>query len=150
MKRKVLPIGTTVIVHTVVDNPVNYRTGVKPLTEIKLNPPVMGQIVGGTYLAVGEYHKPTYSSYNYLDDDDQAYVVVDKMVFVYLVRLGFTNKPIKVLPEEVIKYHPFGFDSLFELPFRKSQKVKWSEKDRAYLRDVMKSVPRDSKGRWLK
>jgi len=149
MKRKILPIGTVVIVHTAVDNPVNYRIGLKPLTEINLNPPVMGQIVGGTYLAVGEYHIPSYSSDSYLEDD-APYIAVDKMVFVYLVRLGFTNKPVKVLPKEVIKYQPFGFDFLFELPFRKAQKVKWSEKDRAYLRDIMKSVSRDSKGRWLK
>lgn len=149
MKRKVLPIGTVVIVHTAVDNPVNYRTGLKPLAEIKLNPPVMGQIVGGTYIAVGKYYSPTYSSYDYLDDDG-AYVIVDEMVFVYLVRLGFTNKPIKVLPKNIEVNYFIPLKNFSPIPYRKAQKVKWGEKDRAYLRDVMKSVPRDSKGRWLK
>lgn len=149
MKRKVIPIGTTVIVHTAVDNPNNYVSMYKPITEIKFDPPVIGKIVGGTYMATGEYHPASYYQSGWGDDGDPAYIAVDKMVFVYLVRLGFTNKPIKVLPKDVIDYYPFN-SFLFVLPFRKAKNVKWNKKDRTYLREIMKDVPRDSKGRWVK
>ena len=68
------------------------------------------------------------------------------VVFVYLVRLGFTNKPIKVLPEDVRVVPMEGFP----IPFRKNKKVEWDKRSKDELRQIMSTVLRDAKGRWLK
>jgi hypothetical protein len=142
MKKTFLPIGTGVVVYKKVDNPTDYRTGLKSLKVTNLDLPVDGQIVGGTYMALGKYNAGSYHPSSY----GPAYVSVDSMIFVYLVRLGFTNKPIKV------RFEDLQIDNIYphSLPFRYAKKYEWTEKDKQFMRDMMKGAPRDSKGRWIK
>lgn len=59
----------------------------------------IGQIVGGTYLSEGECKQDTVTHRSATGFRDRF--TATKKIFVYLVRCGFINKPIKVLPEDI-------------------------------------------------
>jgi hypothetical protein len=159
MKTKYFPIGTSLVVtkkmvikyvRNITQN--YYR---RTLIPELLPKEEIGQVVGGTYIQEGkvvsehEGHLFDGNDYqpSYLDTEKTNFVHLDteKTNFVYLVRLGFTNKPIMVLPEYAKRADYLSF-----IPFRFRKKYEWSQKDREIQRDEMKSVKRDSKGRWVK
>jgi hypothetical protein len=126
------------------DYPNDIRT---PLSH-KLEKPIIGQIVGARMKFLGKFVSGGY--------DDQSYLAVSGSIIVWLVRDGYLNKPYEVLEEDVELHHDtheecFRFTHAKDpkLPWRKTN-MTWTESDKADLRKLMKDVPRDSKGRWLK
>lgn len=100
---------------------------------------IEGYIVGGSYIKEGiiEY------------DSDYISFKHTKTVFVYRVSVGFINKPILVLPEQI------SFKHVQDNPtYSKFVAQRWTDRERELLsrdmKDIMKDWPRDAKGRWMK
>jgi hypothetical protein len=106
----------------------------------KTHKPIIGQIVGAKRKFMGQYKPGGY--------DDQAYLSVSSSVIVWLVRDGYLNKPYEVL-EEDIELQEVVQNTFKKIPWRKTN-MAWDDSDKAELRKLMKDIPRDSKGRWLK
>jgi len=159
--KKFYPIGTVVKVKSVIT--MGYIESVgntqKKIERVIIkepeiiNKPFTGIIVGGAYVMEGEvgigghYDSDTHYA------PEPNYLIVSKTLFVYLVRRGFTNKPLMVLPKDLNFENPLlAFYSSYSprIPFRFSRKTERSEENKARLREDMKSVPRDAKGRWRK
>jgi hypothetical protein len=125
------------------DYPNNVRT---PLSQ-KLEKPIIGQIVGARMKFLGKFVSGGY--------DNQSYLAVSGSVIVWLVRDGYLNKPYEVLEEDVelLTYEYWAqctkLIGKINLPWRKTN-MTWTDSDKADLRKIMKDVPRDSKGRWVK
>lgn len=115
------------------DYPNNIRT---PYIQ-KLEKPIIGQIVGARMKFLGEHVPGGY--------DNNAYLKVRSSLWVWLVRDGYLNKPREVMDECVETYR----GSYPKLPWRKTN-MTWTQSDKEDLRKIMKDVPRDSKGRWIK
>jgi hypothetical protein len=125
IKNNHLPIGTHVIIHRIAKTsrsgdmkifhtiPVGAFGGQNPNERSGIS----GVIVGGTYLYEGELQ--------YEDEGEFLIpqgILISSSRFVYLVRGGFTNRPIKVLPEDLavdksVKY--WKGISATGIPFRK-------------------------------
>ena len=138
-----IPLGTPVIFGEHCE-PGYTKENERVIFKKKLDTDKIGVIVGGTFIVEG---KGVRSSSAY-DDYSPGYIYDIKKVFVYLVRLGFTNKALKVLPKDISAHYPFN--DYYPAPWLCAERYKWTEKDKECQRDIMKSVPRDSKGRWLK
>ena len=100
-----------------------------------------GYIVGGSYLKEGDIMNNGY--------EEGISFKATKTVFVYKVLPGFTNKPIFVLPEQIVYKH------IQDNPVRcRFRAVAWTDKDREMLSEYMKTEmgdwPRDAKGRWVR
>ena len=119
------------------DYPNDIRT---PLSH-KLEKPIIGQIVGARMKFLGKFVSGGY--------DDQSYLAVSGSVIVWLVRDGYLNKPYEVLEEDVFPDYAMHSEWDRKLPWRKTN-MTWTDSDKADLRKLMKDVPRDSKGRWIK
>lgn len=139
MKRKFLPIGTKVRVFK--EAHVEYVDKKERVIFTERLVDATGAIVGGTYLCEGTGH---YGGGVYDGAYEPSYLSVSKKVFVYLVRKGFINKAMKVLPEDLTPI------LLTDTPFFYSNRPPISERDRRFLRHLMSTIPRDAKGRWLK
>ena len=100
---------------------------------------VEGFIVGGSYLKEGTI------THNYEEGD---YFTPTKAIFAYRVIRGFINKPIFVLPEQIV-YNHFP-ENPGTCPFIAQDQPPWSERDKLFLREEMKDWPRDERGRWIK
>lgn len=123
----------------------DYPNDIRTPFSHKLEKPIIGQIVGARMKFLGQYKSGGY--------DDQAHLAVSGSVIVWLVRDGYLNKPYEVLEEDVSYYRLLDIRLIHKstpvLPWRKTN-MTWTESDKADLREIMKDVPRDSKGRWLK
>ena len=144
MKRKFLSIGTLVEAYqTAYPFYTNKKERIIGLN--KLKNPVVGVIVGATYIIEGSYH----GGYSPFGEDDPPYLIENKRHFVYLVRQGLTNKPLKVFPKDIsIIIFPAAEEC--DIPFLYQKKYKWTDLDKDMLRKYMKDISRDSKGRWIK
>ena len=87
---------------------------------------------------------------NYDSDNGNCYTATES-IFAIEVKRGMMNKVDLVLPESLSLYVRF-YDPIcdpvpkpFTIPGRTPT---MSEKDRKWLSNEMKAVPRDSKGRW--
>ena len=110
----------------------------------------VGIITGGKYVFEGKYIEPRYHGSYYGDDYSQAYLESPKGIFVYLVRFGFTNKEIMILPIDADTYTwHYVPTAKFKFPFRNVESF-WDQKAKDEMRDIMKNFPRDKKGRWVK
>lgn len=146
MKKEFLPIGTVVRVYkTAYAFYTNKNERVIGLNRLKN--PVIGVIVGATHIVEGSYHEEKNPSY-FEGEYYPPYLIEDKRHFVYLVRQGLLNKPLKVLPKDISSVVSLAFTS--HIPFLYQKKYPFSEVDRELLRAIMKDIPRDSKGRWMK
>ena len=104
IKNNHLPIGTHVIVHRIAKTsrsgdtkifntiPVGAFGGQSPNESSGLK----GIIVGGTYLYEGELQYENEGEFLIPQG-----ILISSSRFVYLVREGFTNKPIRVLPDDL-------------------------------------------------
>jgi hypothetical protein len=123
----------------------NYDHEKRVADKTNLEKPIIGQIVGARRKFLGQYKSGGY--------DDPAYLAVSGSIIVWLVRDGYLNKPYEVLEEDVSYYRLLDIRIIHKstpiLPWRKTN-MTWSESDKADLRKIMKDVPRDSKGRWVK
>ena len=77
---------------------------------------------------------------NYDSEDGNCYTATES-VFAIEVKRGMMNKVDLVLPESLVFFQPFPFHIPDRIPIM-------SDKDKQWLSNEMKSVPRDSKGRW--
>lgn len=96
-------------------------------------------VVGGRFRFTGKVHPGGY--------DDPGYLEVQGTQFVYQVREGFINKPLEVLPQDLVQISASDVSEPF--PFVKQRQQEWSERAKQELREAMKDAPRDSKGRWV-
>lgn len=127
----------------------NYNeNGQRYVTSNKLEQPIIGQIVGARRKFMGQYKSGGW--------DDQSHLSVSGSIIVWLVRDGYLNKPYEVLEDSVEPWydthtHCIRFKNARDpkLPWRKTN-MTWTDSDKADLRKIMKDVPRDSKGRWVK
>lgn len=103
---------------------------------------IYGQITGGHYKQIGKVWPssggPTFFGEDY--EYEPAYLEVQGTIFLYEVRIGFTNSPILVLPCDTFEGINTG-----KVPFRK---VNISEEDRKYQSKQSKTWPRDANGRF--
>lgn len=101
-----LPIGTYVSFNQSVRSTFK-RLNTKGMSYIPHNcPPLEGIITGGSYICLGEVieDKKNSCSTGFRDR-----LIVKEKVFVYLVRIGYMNKPFKVLPESIkLKGHIYN------------------------------------------
>lgn len=161
-KRDTPPIGTWVRFNhqVVVEHKENYRSGKRdyiriPCVEDALSrygavglptDVVMqeGQVVGGKWLRRGVTERD-YENGTYFTSTGPSY-------FVYLVRVGFTNKPLWVDPEDAAPIPSVELaQDTPELPFFYQH---FSDYDRKALSDCMKEeqasgrLPRDENGKF--
>lgn len=146
MKKNYLPIGTVVKIKaeaTKTDEDGRGKIGVgKKHCDYDT-----GIIVGGTYIQEGIVH------YGY-DYDDPTYWETKKQHFVYLVRPAFTMKPIKVFPEDLEEnegwrnYNSYAENTKHAIPFSGSE-FQWNDQARSEQSEIMCTIPRDEKGRWV-
>ena len=99
----------------------------------------VGQIVGATYLRRGYTDGGGY-------DESLYFVSKGKPLFVYLVRVGFLNKPLWILPERVDEIEPREMPYMFQAihPLTRDQ---MSRDMKAINREGL--LPRDEKGRFV-
>ena len=70
----------------------------------------------------------------------------EKHYIVYQIRRGMTNKIQEAFEEDLIK-----INNIKKFPWRYNKTNETIKKHMSnYMKDYMKNVPRDSKGRWLK
>lgn len=108
-----------------------------------------GQIVGATYKKTGHL-ECGYHSYD--GEYEPAYFSPNKTVFVWKVVRGITNKPLYVLPEDVVSIefnNLWDMNSFPELPFRWTNN-NWPEDAKKSWSEEISAVPRDLKGRFVK
>ena len=93
-----LSIGTYVSFNQSVRT--TYKRGnVKVLSYEPHNcPPLEGIITGGSYICLGEVIEDKKNSWRTGFRDR---LIVKEKVFVYLVKIGYINKPFKVLPKNI-------------------------------------------------
>jgi hypothetical protein len=122
-----------------------YRKVIK-----RIEQPICGQIVGGARRAIGRYWP---QSGNPEDGPEQAQLSVDKLVFVYLVREGFLNKPREVLPEDITDHVPFDHHYLKnqrpKLPHLKSRQPPADDRCRKEMSEAAQQQPKQN-GRFIK
>lgn len=112
----------------------------------KVEQQIVGQVVGGRTRPLGEFR----NRYSYGTEDGYeevpSYLEVKSTVFVYLVREGFTNRPIEVLQEDLVKCEP----PKRGLPMRKSVQPAIDDKYRQLLSEFAKEMDRTPNGRFAK
>ncbi|KKL87127.1 hypothetical protein LCGC14_1937800 [marine sediment metagenome] len=137
-------IGQWVQVHakavTVFDN-----KGGRTIESQKLSNPIHGQIVGATRRQEGSL-RDWNENIEYFNPKPEWYLSVSETKLVWQIRRGILNKPIEAF-EEDIELHVGRSDGLLNIH---RYPVQYSEAYRKDMREYMKNVPRDSKGRWLK
>lgn len=103
-----------------------------------------GQVVGATFLPLGFRTAAHW-------DEPSHFAVKGKKVFVWLVRMGLLNKSIRVLEEDLEKVSDIvSSTEMRNLPNIKKEEIEWSRRDREVQRQIMKTMPRDKNGRWVK
>jgi hypothetical protein len=128
---------------------------------VLIKEPRYGQIVGARRKFLGKFEKPSGVRYGFMGEyieGDQSYLTVKSSVLVWLVREGYLNKELEVLEEHVghmlnppIEKDIFKFEvPKKSIPWIKQDKYNLNEKERNDLKEAMKHVPRDAKGRWIK
>lgn len=112
---------------------------------VVLKEPRVGMVVGYRTVYDGKIHPGSGGSYDNPEDYTPAWFEVEGKIPVILVSFWPTYKPVLVKPENIgftilvpdnSQYHPTSY--------------KWKDKDKEYLRDIMRAMPRDEKGRWKK
>ena len=121
--------------------------------QIIRNPMVRtGQVCGAKRRMLGQYKggetKQNYygGSYDYETDYEQPYLNIKGSIVVWLIRIGYLNKPVEVLEEDIQR---IVMEPKRDLPWLYINSLPWSESDKKELRDIMKDHPRDKKGRWM-
>lgn len=146
-KKDALKFGTLVEITAIAVPHYNFDNK-RVITSVKINEGVRkGIIIGGKRLQEGHVEHDYCEGF-----DEGTFFVSEKSIFVYLVSFGFMNKPAFVFPEDIrvicnadnfsyLNYYPIEY----KYPYFNSY---YDDKARKELRDAMKTVPRDSKGRW--
>jgi len=114
-------------------------------TTLKLPDNTRGFIIGAAYRHLGEVKRPSYYG-----GDDSNYLHSKERILVWEVKLGYLNKPIEVLEEdlEIIysSFLPLEIPWLYTTPIPERLLKGFADE----MREEMSKVPRDEKGRWLR
>ena len=105
----------------------------------------VGKIAGATYRRIGEGVKGSAPSYPDYDVDYPAYLKNPNAILVWQIKIGMINKSIEALTENIL-FISSDTDDMENIPWSKQHL--WTEKEKECLRNEMKNVPRDAKGRW--
>lgn len=112
--------------------------------------PWICQITGAKYKQLGEYSPQEGSMIGYYGNEPEfipAFLSVKETVFCYTVKQGLLNKDYLVLPDNIKLLE----DQNRTLPIKYTgEKVEWTEAWKEVLRNEVKTMPRDTKGRWIK
>lgn len=143
MKKPRFKIGEWVETNTIVT--FGYKGDKRVPIKFKRN--VIGQIVGATYRHTGEYsHGIKHGGYMEGYDYEQASLVGGDRVLVWQIKIGYLNKPVEALGEDIfIAWHSREKG----LPWLHTRN-KWPQWAKDKLSGESKSWPRDEKGRWVK
>ena len=144
MDYKRFPIGRYVQAsHTIT---MGYDEGSRVV--VRKEDSVNGQVVGLKRFFTGHVEK-TSEGYDHMGSYycSEGYVANAKSVVVWAIRQGMLNRPVYALDEDVDD-NIFWCSELF--PVMHSIKVRWTQEDRRRLREEIRDIPRDSKGRWVK
>ena len=95
---------------------------------------IIGQIVGIKKFLIGK--RKFYEC-------EPAYLYDTKNVYLWEIKQGLLNKSIYAYPSDIETTEPLN-----KLPLFYTRARVWTSKDREFLREDMKGVPRDKKGRW--
>lgn len=102
---------------------------------------VLGRITGVKIFQEGEVVSgQVFNTYNY-ESYDPPYLNVKETITTYAVRLGYKNKEIYFLPEDINLT-----ETDKDIPYLYSG---WTEEERKWMSDQSKDWPRDSKGRFI-
>jgi hypothetical protein len=143
-KKEMIPFGKLVRISSAVEiqkgrcYPRTTWYTYRSVKSYNLQEPLVGVLIGGRYIQEGE------TSW---DSDEGATFTHRKTMFVYLVQIGYMNKPLMVLPEQVY-LEPLDdpIDQNFKLPYF----YKYiSKEDRKYLSQGAKDQERDKRGRFV-
>lgn len=105
-----------------------------------------GKIVGLKRFYLGTLE--SYGTYDYTEAPNSRYLKVEKTVVCLKVVRGMFNKPVYVLEGDIRPAEKCTACTKF--PALYQDKHVWTERDKQDLREYMKDVPRDSRGRWVK
>ena len=111
---------------------------------IILGKPRVGMVVGYRTVYDGKIH-PGRQGYEY--DCDPPYFEVTGKIQVLLVCFWPRYKPVLVKPEDAVLITCASIEVTNNLH---PTICPWSDKDKAWLREVARDMPRDEKGRWLR
>jgi hypothetical protein len=111
--------------------------------------PLWGRIVGIKKFFTGTYNgcKQTLDCHWLCPDVEyeDPYLTNIKTVYLWEIKLGLLNKPILALPENITR--AIGvLDG--DIPVFYSERTEWTKESKNRLRDEIKDIPRDEKGRW--
>ena len=144
-----LPLGTKVVVSAqmedVGEGPGTHRWVAEPCE------PFEAWVCGAKWLCDGTVETESYGGggYEYPEDPyDVTSLVVTKKTPVLLVRRAMFGRAIPVPVDGVERW----FSELASLghPPLMTPAPSWDDRAKAVLREDMKSVPRDARGRWMK
>ena len=96
---KLLSIGDRVTVKGRVE--IYYEDKQRKMEVTDIQPPVQAIVCGATRRKLGTVHPGQHYSTMDGDDYDPGYLLVERTVFVYQVRLGLMRKQFECLPEDV-------------------------------------------------
>jgi len=116
---------------------------------VKTPSTITGQIVGLKKFQLGTYNEGRAGTgvyYGFPDDFEPSYLDVTAVVTVWEIKRGMLNKVVYACDEDV--YPSLSFPGQ-KIPLLHSFRKPWRDADKANLREEMRHVPRDSKGRWL-
>ena len=107
--------------------------------------PFTGWIVGARKKHLGEYSPRTWS---YDGEEDPAYLSIDKVVWVWLVRVGIVNKEVEVLDEDLQPTENYDWPPT--VPWMVVHREPIPDGVRAIMKQEAKEAKRDSNGRFIK
>jgi len=133
-----IDIGTYVRCNGRVKNNYVYDTYDRKIEKITCK--IKGYIIGGTYLKEGTLIRG-------YEEGNSFHTT--KTVFVYKVVPGFINKPILVLPEQILPNQVTKFPSACKFKASHLSEIE-RNKLSSYMKTIMKDWPRNKKGQWIK
>lgn len=153
-KLKLHPIGTRVlfsrhVAPSYTETTDNGRKIIKrDFEHINLDKPRVGVITGAKYKFAGTVNpQSSYTSYEGESDYDPGYLAVEKTILLYTVRLGMLNPEILVMPNDLQVYT----NQKEKIPTKFIPGTPYyPEEFRAQLREEVKNMKRDEKGRFVK
>jgi len=113
---------------------------------IKLKEPRVGMVVGYRTVYEGKIREGGYDDGYYQDNYEPSCFVVEKSIKVLLVCFWPTYNPVLVMPEDANSNIMTAREVTVNL---RPTFHKWTERDRKVQREIMKSVPRNAKGKWM-
>jgi len=117
-------------------------------TPVILKEPRIGMVVGYRTVYDGEIHPGSnQSGFSFDIDYSPPWFEVTGQIEVLLVCFWPRYKPVLVKSEDA---DPNIVTTLEVTDNLHPTIYPWREKDKTYLRDIMKDMPRDTKGRWMK